>query len=111
MRSGINDHVKDGMSMPINWRRPLANPDAAMLGTKLCSSMMRKMRSRVAGSTSGLLFKTRETVVLDTPANRAISSMVGLPGILALFIRLQTCGKISGTDCGTDCGTGYEQVY
>src|SRR5579871_296479 len=45
-------------------------------GTKPYSSMRFKMRSRVAGSTSGFWFSTRDTVAVETPARRAISWMV-----------------------------------
>ena len=56
--------------------RPPAKLEAVMLGRNACSSMIRRMRSRVSGSTSGFWFNTRETVALETPANRAMSRIV-----------------------------------
>jgi hypothetical protein len=41
-------------------------------------SIAASTRSRVAGLTLGWLFKTRETVWCETPADRATSAMMGL---------------------------------
>src|SRR5262249_38505433 len=73
---GINGHVIDGTSTPIRRVRPPASPAAVMLGTNPCSSMIRRILLRVSASTSGFWLMTRETVVLETPASRAISLIV-----------------------------------
>src|SRR5258708_2357299 len=83
MISGIVGHVKGGVSKPINRPRPPAKPEAVMLGTNLFSLMTRKTRSRVAGSTFDFWLRTRETVALETPARRAISSIVSLDPIVS----------------------------
>src|SRR5579872_7344664 len=80
--SGISGQVRDGISTPIRRLRPLGRPEAVRLGTNCCSSTIRNTRSRVVGSTSGLLLRTREIVAVETPANLAISRIVDLPGII-----------------------------
>src|SRR5260221_5676326 len=82
-------HAKGGVSKPIKRLRPPASPEAVMLGTNLFSLMTRKTRSRVAGSTFDFWLRTRETVALETPARRAISSIVSFDPIVssASYIR------------------------
>src|SRR5260370_42648100 len=99
--------------MPIRLRRPLANPEAAILGTNLCSSMIRRIRSRVSEPTLGWSFHTRGTVVLDTLANRAISPKVGFPGIRTLSVHWIINRQLSNVETRyvIGFGTGYEKVY
>jgi len=50
---------------------------------------------------------------LDTLANRAISAMVGFPGIRTLSVHWITNRQLSNVETGyvIGFGTGYEQVY
>ncbi len=50
--SGIKGQVREGVKTPIIRLRPPASLEAVMLGKNACSSIMRKMRSRVLASTS-----------------------------------------------------------
>src|SRR5258708_16766296 len=88
---GINGRVKEGIKTLITRLLPPARLEATMLGTNACSPMMCKIRSRVAGSTSGLAFRARETVALETPAKRAISLIVSFLDISLLFDLAARC--------------------
>jgi hypothetical protein len=65
------------------------------------------MRSRVTRSTSGRWFKTREIVVRETPASRAMSSIVGFFGMPILTASpstapMQNVVSAPGIDSGID---------
>src|SRR5215471_6330930 len=114
MISGIAGHVNEGIRTPITRLRPPASLDAVMLGTNDCSSMRRKMRSRVAGSTSGFWFNTRETVALETPAKRAMSRIVIFTSwttfwLALLITRCVVTKAHCEHGCVIDIGTGLEQ--
>jgi len=63
--------------------------DAAMFGEYLSSLMALRTRSRVLSRTFFSLLMTRDTVMADTPADRATSSIVTVPRLrrLGLFIK------------------------
>src|SRR6185437_495684 len=66
--SPIHGQVRDGTSTPTVLVRPRANPTAPELGTYPSSAITDRTRAAVPASRSSLPFRTRETVVLLTPA-------------------------------------------
>ena len=78
----MSGHVREGTRTPRSEDLPPARLEAVALGTYWCSLTMFIIRSRVLGSTSGLLFSTRDTVAVDTPARLAMSLMVNRFGTI-----------------------------
>src|SRR3954463_8428613 len=66
----------------------------ALCGANPISSMTRSTRSRVSSATSGLLFRIRETVAIETPLAAAMSMIV----VLATFERVVTRALLGRTE-------------
>ena len=71
---------RSSTTRPIISLRRRESPCAEASGTKPTLSITASTRSRVSGRTRSEPRITRDTVAVDTPASRATSYTVGIPG-------------------------------
>jgi hypothetical protein len=77
--------VNSGTMMPIERVRASRNERATSFGRKCSAAIACSTRSRVCSDTGTLPLRTRDTVMVPTPANSATSRMVGLVRVVLGF--------------------------
>src|SRR5690606_29793219 len=80
-----------GTARPITPVRPERRPRADRLGRYPSSLMAERTRVRVLGRTCGKSLITFDTVLIETPATRATSCIVGLTSVSAPLLGAGFC--------------------